>query len=268
MAETVIGLARLVLRADQQAGLDQGAFVHALAGQRALDRRMGIRGIAQAEAGDGGVVQAAAVQIIQRRLAFRHAQAAFVMARRCLDHIVQSLALFGLFALFRGVDRHLHAGLRRQPFDGVGDAQAFDLHDEVDDVAVLTAGKAVIEALFRHHGEGWSPFRLKGAQADEFAAAPDQLDVPRHHLAQVDAGAQFFQERRWKGHGRHLTPASAGKRFGRGSDSREAVVYAEWAVLDRANIGGLSPSCPQFTAAGGRLWAAAWAFGWVSRTGL
>ena len=57
--EAVVGVALVGL--DEEAGRDQDPGLHALVGQRRLEFVTGIDGEAEAEVGDGGVVQAAAV---------------------------------------------------------------------------------------------------------------------------------------------------------------------------------------------------------------
>ncbi len=147
IAETVVG--RLALDLDQQATFDQFGNLGALLHQGILQRRLLARRIAQAEGRHVLVGQAALFQVVARRL---RAGMAVLQARgepfRRQFHPVGQAALVDLDRL--GLGRHhrqRHAGVARQAFDGFVKRQPLGLHDEVDDVAVLTRREVEILPL-------------------------------------------------------------------------------------------------------------------------
>ncbi len=79
------------------------------------------------------------------------------------------------------------AVLGGQPFDGLDEGQALDLHEELVDVAGRVAAEAAIEALHRSYVERRRLLVVERAQADAVAAGIAERDVLLDDL--VDAGA-------------------------------------------------------------------------------
>ena len=67
--------------------------------------------------------------------------------RRQLHDVVQRLAPRIALLVFMRDFRQRHAGHLRQPLDGLGELNAFGLHDKAENVAVLAGGEIVEEAL-------------------------------------------------------------------------------------------------------------------------
>jgi hypothetical protein len=90
--------------------------------------------------------------------------------------------------------RQRQAGIVRKPFDRFGEAQALGVHDEAENVAVLSAREAVIEALLVVHREGRSLLLIEGTEADEFAATALQRHATRDDGRHRQARADFIQK--------------------------------------------------------------------------
>src|SRR5437763_16183494 len=58
-----------------------------------------------------------------------------------------------------------------EPLNRLAELEALDLHQELDDVAALATGEAVVELLARRHVERWGALLVERAQALEVAAA-------------------------------------------------------------------------------------------------
>ena len=90
--------------------------------------------------------------------------------------------------------RHLHPRPFGQGTDGIGIAQSFDLHLEIDDASALMAAEAIVNSLFRVDGEGSGLFTMEGAQAKQIGAGATQIDILAHDLLNWVPGRQFFQK--------------------------------------------------------------------------
>ncbi len=112
--------------------------------------------------------------------------------------------LLAIAALVFAVVRNLQIDALGQEANGVGIAQAFDLHDEVDDAAALVTAEAVVHLFIRRDGKGRRFLPVEGAEAEVIRAAALQLDVLADHVLNRIAGDQLVQKRLWKGHGGHL----------------------------------------------------------------
>ena len=79
------------------------------------------------------------------------------------------------------------AGLGGDGADGLGEAEAFHLHDEGEDVAFFVAAEAVEVAVGGVDGEGAGLFLVEGAEAGVVLGAGfAQLDVVADDLDDVD----------------------------------------------------------------------------------
>ena len=88
--------------------------------------------------------------------------------------------------------RQGHIGALGEKLDGLGKAEALDVHDEIDDVAALFAAEAVVDLLVRRDGEGGRFFIVEGAQAEEVAAVAGEGDVAGDHVHDVAAGGELL----------------------------------------------------------------------------
>ncbi len=76
----------------------------------------------------------------------------------------------------------------------VAELQPVGLHDKVDDRAVGAAAEAMVKALLLVDREGGGLLLVKRAQAEMFAAFPDQRDAARDDRNEVDTGFQLIEE--------------------------------------------------------------------------
>jgi hypothetical protein len=114
--------------------------------------------------------------------------------------------LLGLLHILRRLARHLEAGLVRQSLDRFGEREVLRLHHEGEDVAVLAAGEAVIEALVVVDGEGGGLFVGERAETDELLAAPNQPRAPANQRGDRNAGTDLIQKLRRKRHRTRTLP--------------------------------------------------------------
>ena len=178
----------------QQPGLHQGFGFEAAALQRMHQRRRIGGCIAQPEAGDSGVVEPAAAQIVHRLPACGQAQLALIERRRRLDSLQQATAPAGLRRRLGVLARHFQPGRLGELLDGFRKGKPFQAHQEADDIAVLAAGKAMEKALVRYDGKGRRALLLEGREAHKFPPAPLQFHMPRDDIHQGNAFAKLFQE--------------------------------------------------------------------------
>ena len=120
--------------------------------------------------------------------------------RRELHHIIERLAALLVPRRIRRRRRQRHARHRRQTFDGLGKTDAFGLHQEGDDVAMLAGGEVVIESLLVVDGERRRLFLLKGRQPLPLPPRPLQFHAPPHDFRNRKPGAQFIEKLRGKAH--------------------------------------------------------------------
>ena len=75
--------------------------------------------------------------------------------------------------------------LAGQSFNGLGEIQPFQLHDELDGVTTRMTAKTVEEPLFRIDAERWRLLLVERAEALVLAAALFELDVIARDLDQI-----------------------------------------------------------------------------------
>ena len=118
-----------------------------------------------------------------------------------IHHVVERLAAL---LVTRGVRRHRrqrHAGHRSEALDGFREADAFGLHQERDDVAVLAGGEVVIKTLLVVDRERGRLLLLERRQPLELPPRLLQLDAPAHDFGDRKPGAQFVEELGREAHG-------------------------------------------------------------------
>jgi hypothetical protein len=192
VAEPVIGRAA-VLGRDQQAGVDQLGRLGALGDQIVLQGRA-VGREADAEAAPLVFGQGAAGQVVAGGLADRAAQLALEPGGGQLHPVARAGALL---VLLGGAGVGLgqgHARLGRQPLDRLGEGQPLGLLQVGDDVAVLAAGEAVVEALVVVDEERRALLLGERRQPRIFAPLPPQLHRLSDHVGRAKAGLQFVEE--------------------------------------------------------------------------
>ena len=110
--------------------------------------------------------------------------------------------------------RHRQIGPLSQKAHGIGIAEVFDLHNEIDDAAALLAAEAVVDLLFRRNGEGRRLFIVERTQAEKIGALAGQRDITADDVHNITAGDQLVQKTLRE---RHRTPpfdASFAGQFG------------------------------------------------------
>ena len=78
--------------------------------------------------------------------------------------------LLTVAALILRILRHFHAHPFGKGPHGIGIGHPLNLHLEIDDAAALVTAKAVVNSLFRTHGEGGSFLSMERAQAKQIGA--------------------------------------------------------------------------------------------------
>src|ERR1700753_3271460 len=84
-----------------------------------------------------------------------------------------------------------------EALDRLAELQRLQLHDELDDVAALAAGEAVVQLLARRDVERGGALVVEGAQALQVTAARrPELEILTHHVrdrrALTDSGDVFL----------------------------------------------------------------------------
>ena len=96
--------------------------------------------------------------------------------------------------------RNFHTHPFRQRTDGIGVAQALDLHLEIDDTAALVAAEAVIDALIGCNRERGRLLSMEWAKSKQIGAGTFQRHVLPHNIFNGIAGSQFINKCRWESH--------------------------------------------------------------------
>ncbi len=104
------------------------------------------------------------------RRPFIHDEHRFAFALALLL-LVGHLAFLNLDMVFLG-----------QPAQGLGIGHLLQLHQEVDGISTLAAGKAVADASGWRNGERWMGIVMERTQADIVDASLFERDEFRHHL--------------------------------------------------------------------------------------
>lgn len=179
-AEAVDGAAATVLG---EAGEDQFLVGEALAAQEAGEVVPAGRGVADAEVGGGGLVEAALGEELPADLGFGRVELVDVELGGDLVRLDQADALPALVA---GVVAAFlvpqgDARLRGEALDRLREGEVVDLHHEGEGVAALLAAEAVEESLAGADLEGGRLLVVEGAEALEVSAARvAQLEVLGH----------------------------------------------------------------------------------------
>jgi len=97
--------------------------------------------------------------------------------------------------------REWHPGHRRQPLDRLGKTDAFGLHQEGDDVAVLARGEVVVKTLLVVDRERRRLLLLERRQPLPLPPRSLQFDAPPHDFRNRKPGTQFFEKLGRKAHG-------------------------------------------------------------------
>ena len=139
----------------EQAALAQDLFAEFLF-QAVAEEESGIGGVADAEAGDHFVVQAAAGEIFPGSRAFGAPQALLKKCDGALVDVEQLAAQAGFFGFAGSRITRLgqrDAELLGHQTHGFGEGDVFDFLDEAEDVAGDAAAEAVIELARGVHGK-------------------------------------------------------------------------------------------------------------------
>ena len=118
-----------------------------------------------------------------------------------LHDVVQRLAArVALLVLARDF-RQRHARHLRQPLDRFGERDAFALHDEIENAAVLAGGEIEPGLLLVVHEERRRLFLVEWRQALELAARANELHAPADDFRDRKAGFQLVKELGREAHG-------------------------------------------------------------------
>src|SRR4029077_21141064 len=120
---------------------------------------------------------------------------------RQLDDIVERLAPRVARLILARNFRQRHAGHLRQALHGFRKADAFALHDEIEDAAVLARGKIEPGLLLVVHEERRCLLLVERRQALELASGAYELHAPAHDLRNRKPGFQLVQELGREAHG-------------------------------------------------------------------
>ncbi len=187
--------------ADQQARLDHVVDGNALPAEMLLQREALRRRIAHAEFQLRLRIEAAIGEIAARLRAILRRQRLGEIFRRELHHVMQRLApLLAPIRVRRGL-RERQSGLRGEALDGFRERDALGLDHEVEDVAVLAGGEAVIELLLVVDRERGRLLLLERRQPLELLARLLQLHAPAHDFRHRKPRFQLIEELRREAHG-------------------------------------------------------------------
>ena len=193
VAEAVVGH-RNVVAGDQQAGLDHVLDRNAVAAEMLLQREALVWCVAEAEFQLRRRIEAAVGEIAARLGAGAGRQRRFKELRRQFHDVVERLAPRIALLVFARDLRQRHAGHLRQPLDRFREADAFRLHDEVEDRAVLARGEIEPGLLLVVDEEGRRLFLVERRQALELAPRARELDAPAHDFRHRQPGFQFVEK--------------------------------------------------------------------------
>ena len=213
VAEGVVAAA--VLPPDRQGGGDRLLVGKALAPQVAQEEIPALRGVPQAEPGDGLLGQAPADEVGPALPPGVGHEGGVEEPRRLPVQLQQPGAELPPGVL-QGALRHRHPGLAGQLPHRVQVIQVLDLPQEGDGVPPCPAAEAVEGLGIGVDGEGRGLFRMEGAEAGEVLAPAAELDIPPDDLLNVGIVFQLV-EKRFRDHGPSLL--SSGSRpapFSRG----------------------------------------------------
>ena len=163
---------------------------------------------AEAEACGNGAGESTLFEVVHR--AWMGAQLGAVVvggAAEQLGHRQPPLAQRVAAQLLVGADLlfgHRQTRALGQVAHRLDEAQAQVFGQEADGVAAGTTAEAVVELLGRADGKAGRLLAVEGAQPHQIGAAALELDMPPHHVGNVDAGQQVLQKT-----GRDHTPSLA-----------------------------------------------------------
>src|SRR5262249_43377921 len=155
-----------VLAPADEPGFDRKIEGHARALQRLAQRRSSLGRVAEAKARDACLAHPAGLQIIERGPAPSRGELMLIPGGGGLERRDKGRLALGPLALLGRGDRKRQARFTRQPFDRIGEAQAFAAHDEADDIAMGAAAKAVKEPLLVTDRERGRLLVVEGTEAD------------------------------------------------------------------------------------------------------
>ncbi len=153
-------------------------------------------------------IKAAVGEIAARLCADARGERRFKKFRGDLHDIVQRLApRIALLVLARDF-RQRHTRHLRQTFHGFGEADAFALHDEIEDAAVLAGGEIKPRLLLVVHEEGRRLLLVERRQALELAARAHELDALAHDFRHRKPGFELVEELGRETHGFFCAPGA------------------------------------------------------------
>ena len=192
---------RNVVAGNQQARLDHVLDRNAVRAEMLLQREALARRIAEAELELRRRIEAAVGEIAARLGAGARGQRVLEEFRRQLHDVVQRLApRVARFVLARDF-RQRHAGHLRQALDRFREADAFALHDEIENAAVLAGGEIEPGLLLVVHEERRRLLLVERRQALELAARAHELHAPAHDFRNRKPGFQLVEELGREAHG-------------------------------------------------------------------
>ena len=196
IAKTIIGHGNVVAR-NQQARFHHVFGGNAVGAEMLLQRKAfarTARRIAQAKLQLRRRRYRAVGEIAARFRAIARGQGVREEFRGEIHHVVERLAALLVTRGIRRRRRQRHAGHRSEALDGFREADAFGLHQERDDVAVLAGGEVVVKTLLVVDRERGRLLLLERRQPLELPPRLLQLDAPAHDFGDRKPGAQFVEE--------------------------------------------------------------------------
>ena len=189
-AEAVVALTLLGL--NQHAGLDQPVLAQPV--ERALERGAAVGGEAEAEALDGGRVDAAALEIVARLGAGEAVELLGVISGNLAHDVGQrSRAVGALFGPGVGLG-NVHPGLGGKLLDRIHERHPALVGQKADRVAVRTAAEAMVEALVVVDGEARRLLVVEWATCLPFAPGADQLHRRRDDGGEDRSSAKLVEK--------------------------------------------------------------------------
>ena len=185
VAEAVVGDLHVLAR-DHEPGLLHHLDAHALAGEMIAQGEALGRRITDAEAHLRVAAQRAPGEVVPRLRPEAALQRGLEELRRHLHDVVKALALHLLFPVLAGELGQGHPRFACEPLDGLGKGQPLGLHEEGEDVPVLSGGEAMVELLLVVHVEARRLLRVERRQP---LPLPPRLLQP-HALADDRRGRQ------------------------------------------------------------------------------
>ncbi len=184
---TALGFAR-------QSGLDHILKRNIIGFEMGDQRGIGVGRVSDTKARADLSIQAAGLEIIPCRGAYRRAELLFKEKHRELHHLVKRFATGFALLLFRRESGKLHPGKIGELLDRFGKVQAFGLTQPFERIAACAAAEAVIGPPLILYFERRRLFLVKWAKPPKYAALALQLYTLSHQLNQIGPPQDFVQE--------------------------------------------------------------------------